>query len=564
MAIPLPVTPNTDADSRGKRYDPRTVRTWAEVDCGALAGNVRAINAAFAPDGSPDAVMAIVKADAYGHGAVPMSRVCAASGIAHFAIATVEEGLILRQSGVRGEIYLLSSFVPDEAGAIVRGDMVPFLSSPEHFRAFVDAAKDAPLPARAFLVVDTGMGREGMLPDAARALWSEARAFPEVRLTGITSHLASADEPGPDGKNATRAQSAAFAAFVRSVAPTFADADDGRGGRGIWLSLCNSPGTIRRDEWLPIPDDLPGVRGVLHRAGLLLYGIEPHPDAFAGLPGIRQVLSWRARVTLVRDLPEGATVGYGRTHTLSRASRVATVAVGYADGFPRRLSDRGTVLSRGQVLPIIGRVSMDQLQIDVSDARDPVALGDTVTLLGTDGEGAITTLSFADSIGATAHEPTCYLSARVPRLYTGIPTRTCRRGDVPSSGGSVPLGFPAGTGDGQRGRLTCSASPVPAGNPSGTLPPEDGTSPRLQVRRRHHAPIDAPGNHREHCEIVPRHQVPRGVGRHVGCADETQAVRIGTYLQRGAVRVGGNASAVPVRRGVDAEIHPLADDDHGL
>ncbi|MBC8137232.1 MAG: alanine racemase [Fibrella sp.] len=422
MAIPLPIAANESADSRRKRYDPRRVRTWAEIDLSRLAGNVRAIRAAFTPDDSRDEMMAIVKADAYGHGAVAVSRVCAASGVAHFGVATVEEALILRQSGIRGDIYLLSAFVPDEAEAIVRGDIVPLISSPGHFHALAEVAQDAPLPTRAFLVVDTGMGREGMLPDVARTLWGAAQRHPHVRLVGITSHLASADECEPDGVEATRAQSKRFAAFVGSVASTFLDADDGRGTRGVWLSLCNSPGTVRRDEWLPIPDDVPGVRGILHRAGLLLYGIESHPNAFVELPEVRQILAWRARVTLVRDLPEGATVGYGRTHALSRPSRIATVAVGYADGFPRRLSNRGVVLLSGQKLPIVGRVSMDQLQVDVTDAQNPVAIGETVTLLGADGWESISTLDFADSIEATAHEPTCYLTNRVPRLYTNIPS----------------------------------------------------------------------------------------------------------------------------------------------
>lgn len=423
MAIPLPVSGNDSAESRTKRYDPRMVRTWADIDLADLAVNVRAIRAAFAPADSPDDIMAIVKADAYGHGAVAISRVCAASGIAHFGVATVEEALTLRKSGVRDNIYLLSAFVPEEAEAIVRGDIVPLLSSHEHFQALADAAKHAPLPARAFMVLDTGMGREGMLPEAARALWNEARTHSSVRLTGITSHLASADECEPDGIDATRAQSKRFAAFVESVAHTFPDTDDGRGNPGVWLSLCNSPGTIRRNEWLPTPDDLPGVRGILNRAGLLLYGIEPHADAFMELSEVKQILTWRARVTLVRDLPEGVTIGYGRTHTLSRPSRIATVAVGYADGFPRRLSNRGTVLLRGQHLPIVGRVSMDQLQVDVTDAQVPVTVGEMVTLLGTSNGESITTLSFADSIEATAHEPTCNLTNRVPRLYTNIPSR---------------------------------------------------------------------------------------------------------------------------------------------
>lgn len=415
MATPLPVNMT--------RYDPRRVRTWAEVDLCLLAGNVRAIHDSLAPRGTAtsDAVMAVVKADAYGHGAAPVSRVCAAGGVSHFGVATVEEALTLRRSGVHGDIYLLSAFVPDEAEAIVRGDIIALISSPGHFSVLADAARHAPLPARAFLVVDTGMGREGMQPDAAFALWNAARDVPRIRLTGISSHLACADDCEQDGTVSTRAQTERFAAFARSVAGTLADGDDGRGNRGVWLSLSNSPGTIRRDEWTPVPANLPGVRGVMYRAGLLLYGIEPYTGAFTGLPDLRQVLTWRARITLTRDMPMGATVGYGNTHTLSRPARVATVAVGYADGFPRRLSNRGTVLLRGERLPVVGRVSMDQMQIDVTDARIPVAVGDVVTLLGTDAGEMIPTLAFADSIDATAHEPTCYLTSRVPRLYTNIP-----------------------------------------------------------------------------------------------------------------------------------------------
>ena len=403
-----------------KRYDPRRVRTWADIDLSRLAGNVHVLNKSFAPTGSPDAVMAIVKADAYGHGAVAVARVCAANGIDHFGVATVEEGLTLRKAGVRSRIYLLSAFVPDEAEAIVRGDIIPILSSPEHFHALADAAKSAPLPARAFIAVDTGMGREGMLPDMARSLWKTASTVAQARLVGITSHLSSADECDPVGTSATQTQVGAFATFIESLAETFAESDDGRGQRGIWLSLCNSPATIRRQEWSFRVGSLPGVCGILYRAGLLLYGIEPYSNAFQNLDGIQQILTWRACMTLIRDLPAGATVGYGRTHTLERPSRIATVAVGYADGFPRRLSDKGHVLLQGQLMPIVGRVSMDQLQIDVTNAQGSVNIGDPVTILGTDSGVTIPILSFADSIGATAHEPTCYLTSRVPRLYTNI------------------------------------------------------------------------------------------------------------------------------------------------
>ncbi len=396
-------------------FDPRTVRTWANINVAALSANVQTLSRFVAPG----ELMAVVKADAYGHGAVPVARVCAQNGVGHFGVATVEEALTLRKAGVRGDIYLLSSFHLPEAEAIVRGDIIPMLSSPVHFAAIADAAQNAPLPARAFLVVDTGMGREGMSPEEARSVWNAAESGKSnVVLTGITSHLACADDAEPDGTTATRAQTRSFAAFVRSVAEAFPGTDDGRGVAGVSLSTFNSPGSIRQAEWEPTPANLPGVRGVLHRAGLSLYGIEPFAGAFACLPNLQQILTWQARVVLIRDLPEGATVGYGRTHTLARPSRIATVACGYADGYPRRLSNLGTVRLRGETFPVVGRVSMDQMQVDISGATEPVALGDTVTLLGDD----LPTLTFAESIGATAHEPTCYLTNRVPRLYMNIPT----------------------------------------------------------------------------------------------------------------------------------------------
>jgi alanine racemase len=256
------------------------------------------------------------------------------------------------------------------------------------------------------------MGREGCLPEVARALWHDATANGRVRITGIATHFSSADEP--DGEAPTAEQVTAFHAFVASLGPdALMQSEDGRGGRGTWLTLCNSPATLRL-AMAPLPA---GARGYLFRAGLLLYGIEPYRGAFAeSAPDLRPVLSWRARVTLLKDLPAGATIGYGRTHTLSRPSRIATLAVGYADGLSRRLSNQAYVLIGGMRLPIVGRISMDQCQVDVTDAHPPVTLGDTATLIGTDGPETQTVLDLAETIATTPHEPTCALTRRVPRL----------------------------------------------------------------------------------------------------------------------------------------------------
>lgn len=387
---------------------------------GRVGRNAAALQA-FAGDGH--FVLAVLKADAYGHGAERVARECARAGIAHFGVACLSEALELRAAGLHDpDVYILSPFLPEEAEAIVRADVIPMVSSREQLDALLDAAPAARRPARCFLKVDTGMGRCGGLPVEARSLWEDVAVGPDrnLRVTGIATHFSSADEPDPGGDAATAAQSEAFQAFLADLGDLSESAGrgDGRGG-GVWLSLANSPAALR----LPRADSAAGrggIRGFLIRTGLLLCGIEPYPHALEGAgmaDRIAPVLSWKARVTLLRDLPAGATIGYGRTHTLGRASRVATVAAGYADGLSRRLSNTGTVLIRGRRLPIVGRVSMDQCQVDVTDAADVVRLGDVATLLGTDGAHHQSALDMALRIETTPHEPTCALTKRVPRVY---------------------------------------------------------------------------------------------------------------------------------------------------
>lgn len=395
-----------------------TARTWAEVDLGRVGRNAQAIQSYLAGDAF---AMAIVKADAYGHGADRVARECLRAGVGHFGVASVAEAREVREAGVHpgsGDIYLLSPFLPDEAAAIVQADLIPMVSSPEQMEALLRVAHRAHRPARCFLKLDTGMGRSGGLASEIRSLWDTVAAGPDrnLRITGIATHFSSADELTPAGEAATQTQIDAFREFVQGIENL-----PGATGGGIWLSLSNSPGALRFPR-IGLPSQ--GIRGVLVRTGLLLYGIEPYPDAFSaeGLPEIEPVLSWKARVTLIRDLPSGATVGYGRTYTLTRPSRIATVAAGYADGLPRRLSGIGSVLLQGRAYPLTGRVSMDQCQIDITDAPVPVGLGDTVTIIGTDGGERQTVLSVAEAIDTIPHEPTCAISKRVPRHYVRTAT----------------------------------------------------------------------------------------------------------------------------------------------
>jgi alanine racemase len=394
-------------------FSAETARTWAEIDLGRIGRNAQAIQE-YLPDSA--FALAVVKADAYGHGADRVARECLRAGIGHFGVASFAEADEVREAGVHpgsGDIYVLSPFLPDEAMSIVRADLIPMVSSAEQLEALLRVAHRAPRPARCFLKLDTGMGRSGGLSADIRSLWETVAAGPDrnLRITGIATHFSSADELNEEGDAATEAQIQAFREFVEGI-----DSLASATGGGIWLSLANSPGALRFPH-IDLPKQ--GIRGVLVRTGLLLYGIEPYRNAFVaeGLPNLEPVLTWKARISLIRELPEGATVGYSRTHTLARPSRIATIAAGYADGLQRRLSNSGTVIFQGRQFPIVGRVSMDQCQIDITDASDPVRLGDVVTILGGEGDERQTALDIAEAIETTPHEPTCAITKRVPRHY---------------------------------------------------------------------------------------------------------------------------------------------------
>jgi len=367
-------------------------RTWAEIDLVAIADNHRAL-AARIP--ATDSLLAVVKADAYGHGLVPVARACVAAGGTDLAVATVEEARLLRAAGINANLHLLTPLLPDDAVDVARLGLIAFVSSREFLAALAACRPAGPL--RCHVMIDTGMGREGFDPaEAARLL---ADPPPGLEIIGAATHHARADE---EGLAVPAAQQRAFDTWYEALPAAV---------RPPWASTANSPAALR----LPRP---PSPRAYW-RVGALLYGIEPFPGS-AQESGVRPVLAWRARVVLVRDLPRGTEVGYGGTHTLARPSRVATLAAGYADGLSRRLSNRGEVLVRGRRCPIVGKVSMDQCQIDVTDVPE-TRLGDVATLIGCDGDDRIGCEEMATWIDGAVQEPTTVLSARVPRTYRLLP-----------------------------------------------------------------------------------------------------------------------------------------------
>lgn len=374
----------------GPHYRP----AWSEVDLGAVRANTRALAAAAAPA----ALLAVVKADGYGHGSVPVARAALDAGATWLGVALVEEGVALRAAGIDAPVLVLSEPSPEAAGAVVASALTPVVYTEPGIEALAKAVAEvrpeAPLPVH--LKVDTGMHRVGCSTDAVTTLVDAIDSRSELVLDGICTHFAVADEP--DRSESTE-QLDEFRRVLHGV--------EASRGRPRLVHAANSA------AMLAVPD----ARFDLVRAGIALYGVAPAP-ALAGRVPLTPVLSLRAEVTYVKALPAGARVSYGLRYELARPSRVVTVPVGYADGVPRNLGLRGgEVLIGGRRHPIAGTVTMDQLMVDVGDA--PVEVGDDVVLLGRQGDDEVTAEEWAQRLGTIAYEIVTGIGPRVPRRYVG-------------------------------------------------------------------------------------------------------------------------------------------------
>ncbi len=376
--------------------DDRELRpTWAEIDLDAVAHNVARLAAAAAPA----ALAAVVKADGYGHGAVPVARAALAAGARWLAVALVEEGVELRRAGIDAAVLVLSEPPPAAAPRVVAERLTPVVCRVEVIDALAKAVADAgaPEPLGVHLKVDTGMHRIGVDPDDVLGPARVIAQRPELALEGVCTHLAVADEPGhPYTAGQLRRFDQALDALRRA------------GLRPRITHTANTAALLTE----------PAARGDLVRVGIGCYGIAPAPalaDACADL-GLRPAMALRSRVSQVRDLPSGTPVSYGLHYRLPGPARVATVPVGYADGVPRNLGlVGGEALVRGRRVRIAGAVTMDQVMLDVGDAA--VEVGDEVTLLGRQDGEEITAAEWAGRLGTIPYEVVCGIGPRVPRRY---------------------------------------------------------------------------------------------------------------------------------------------------
>ncbi len=332
-------------------------------------------------------MMAVVKADAYGHGAERMAAACA--GRVHsFGVACVGEAEQLRAAGVSEPIYLLGPVLPKERKRVVAGAFRPVISTLEEGTAFEAAAAAAGLRLSVLWALDTGMGRIGTLPAEVASLASAWSQWPHLHLDSIGSHFPSADEDSAF----TEEQSRNFHASVNELEHCDLRPD--------WIQLNNSAGIMG----YAIPPH------ELVRAGLMLYGVAPFPEMQSALT---PALTWKTSVTLVRQLPAHWGVNYGRTFVTTEPTWVATLAVGYADGYLRALSNQGSdVLIQGQRCPVLGRVTMDQLVVNVSRLATLPGPGDEVVLLGTQGPETITAAELAAKAGTIPWEIFTAIKAR--------------------------------------------------------------------------------------------------------------------------------------------------------
>lgn len=368
--------------------DQQVPRAEVSVDLDAIAHNVRLL-AGRAGDA---ATMAVVKADAYGHGAVPVARAALAAGASWLGSCSLEEALALRAAGITAPILSwLDTVVTDFAPAIAAGVDVS-ASSVRELNAIARGARDAGAPARVHLKIDTGLTRNGCAATEWPDLCAAAAAEPGVEVIAVWSHLACADEPGHPSidHQAKRFDDAYRVALAAGLNPL--------------RHLANSAATLSR----------PDLCLDLVRVGIAVYGLNPLPQREDLIPA----MTFRSSVALLKRVPAGESVSYGHTWTAERDTTLALVPAGYADGVPRGLSGRFEVLLGGQRRPVVGRVCMDQIVVDCGD--DPVSAGDIVTLFGSGAHGEPTATEWANLLGTIDYEiVTGMYRPRITRVYTG-------------------------------------------------------------------------------------------------------------------------------------------------
>ena len=374
-------------------------RTWAEIDLDALDYNIKSIKSKMEPEHK---VMGIVKADAYGHGDGFVARKLQAGGFDWFGVSNIEEGMSLRNEGITKPILVLGYTPASCVEILCQQSITNATVGIEHARSLQEAAAAANVVVEGHIKLDTGMTRVGFQTDDADFDQSlkdiiEVSKMPNVKITGIFTHHAVADSYTGDNPDFTRMQFARFDKMVTALQDA---------GVHVGLRHCaNSATTIAYPE-----------RHIdMCRSGIITYGMLPSGEC-EGMIDLKPLMTVKSTIGLVKHVPAGSQLSYGRTYTAETDRRIATIPIGYADGYNRALSNKAKMIVHGKYAPVVGRVCMDQLMIDVTDIPE-AKMGDEVIVVGTDGDKHFTFDDMAAILGTINYELPCVLTKRVPRVY---------------------------------------------------------------------------------------------------------------------------------------------------
>lgn len=368
-------------------------RVIAEIDLDAITHNYEEIKKYLPPKSK---VCAVIKADGYGHGSVPIAKTLNNLGVDAFAVASSSEAVILRKNDIQKDILVLGYTSEEDYIDMVKHRIIQTVFRLDMAKRLSDVAMEMGLVAHIHLLIDTGMGRIGFMPDKdSVALIKEIYDLPFIAVDGIFSHFARADETD---KEASALQINRFKWFIQQLEDKGIAIKD--------LHLANSAGFI----------DLPQAHFDMVRVGIAMYGLYPSDEVDRTKVELKPALSLKSSVILVKDVPTGQPISYGGTYVTNKPMKVATIPVGYGDGYPRSLSSKGSVLIRGKKAPILGRVCMDQFMVDVTDIED-VKNDDEVVLIGLSGGEIISVEDIATIMGTINYEVVCQLGKRIPRVY---------------------------------------------------------------------------------------------------------------------------------------------------
>lgn len=369
-------------------------RVHADIDLDAIRHNMEEMYRLIDPHTK---LMAVIKTDGYGHGAIPIARELETLDYVYgYAVAAEEEALALREDGIKKPILILGYTFPEQYETLLHAQITPAIFTMEAAKLLSETAGRLQTTAHIHIKLDTGMGRVGFLVSEESAdVIAQIAKLPHIMIEGMFTHFAKADETDKTSANRQLSEFLRMAEFLEA--------------RGVHIPLkhcSNSAGIL----------DLPQANLDIVRAGITLYGLHPSEEVHLERMDMRPVMSLKSRVAHVKTLPAGYGISYGATYVTPDERRIATIPVGYGDGYARSLSNQGDVLIRGRRAPICGRVCMDQFMVDVTDIPG-VCVGDTVTLIGTDGEEHITLEELGEKSGRFNYEFACDLGKRIPRVF---------------------------------------------------------------------------------------------------------------------------------------------------